>query len=114
MSTKTTLKRIALVAVSALGFGLLASAPSQAANTTTSAFSKSQALNASYLTVVGAAAQTGTASGFFYVDITNESVATNAGSVVGLSVNYETMTVLATTAPTGATVNDIAIRPVKQ
>ena len=114
MSTKTTLKRVALVAVSALGFGLLASTPSQAANTTTSAFSKSQTLNASYLTVVGAAAQTGTASGFFYVDITNESVATNAGSVVGLSYGYETMTVLATTAPTGATVADIAIRPVKQ
>jgi hypothetical protein len=32
MSTKTTLKRIALVAVSALGFGLLSVAPSQAAN----------------------------------------------------------------------------------
>jgi len=31
MSTKTTLKRIALVAVSALGFGLLSVAPSSAA-----------------------------------------------------------------------------------
>jgi len=114
MSTKTTLKRIALVAVSALGFGLLASAPSQAANTTTTAFSKSQTLSASYLTVVGAAAQTGTASGFFYVDVTNESVAANAGSVVGLSVGNETMTALVTSAPTTAAVADVAIRPVKQ
>ena len=32
MSTKTSIKRIALVAVSALGFGLLSVAPSQAAN----------------------------------------------------------------------------------
>jgi len=117
MSTKTTLKRIALVAVSALGFGVLVSTPSQAANTVaTTAFSKSQALSASYLTVVGAAAQTGTASGFFYVDITNESAAANAGSQVGLgrSPNVETMTVLATSAPTGAQVADIAIKPVRQ
>ena len=117
MSTKTTLKRIALVAVSALGFGLLASGPTQAANTAgTTAFTKSQALSASYLTVVGAAAQTGTASGFFYVDVTNESAAANAGSVVGLatSPNVETMTVTVTTAPSTAAVADIAIRPVKQ
>ena len=117
MSTKTTLKRIALVAVSALGFGLLASGPTQAANTASAtAFTKSQALSASYLTVVGAAAQTGTASGFFYVDVTNESAAANAGSVVGLatSTNTETMTVTVTTAPSTAAVADIAIRPVKQ
>jgi hypothetical protein len=117
MSTKTTLKRIALVAVSALGFGVLASAPSQAANTAAStAFSKSQTLSASYLTVVGAAAETGTESGFFYVDITNESAAANAGSQVGLgqSNNVETMTVTVTTAPTGASVADIAITPVRQ
>jgi hypothetical protein len=32
MSTKTTFKRIALVTVTALGFGVLSVAPSQAAN----------------------------------------------------------------------------------
>jgi len=114
MSTKTTLKRIALVAVSALGMGLLASAPSQAANTTTTAFTKSQTVSTSYLTVVGAAAETGTAAGFFYVDVTNESAAANAASVVGLSVGNETMTVSVTSAPTGASANMVAIRPVKQ
>jgi hypothetical protein len=118
MSTKTTLKRIALVAVSALGFGLLASGPSRAANTTTTAFTKSQALSTSYLTVVQGTAtprgiETGTASGLFYVDVTNESVAANAGTVVGLAVNSETMTLLATSAPTGSSINHIAIRPVK-
>jgi len=36
MSTKTSIKRVALVAVSALGFGLLSVAPSNAANIGTS------------------------------------------------------------------------------
>jgi hypothetical protein len=52
MSTKTTFKRIALVAVAALGFGVLASvAPASAADTDTA--TSSFALNASSFTVVG-------------------------------------------------------------
>jgi hypothetical protein len=35
MSTKTTIKRIALVAVASLGFGLLSVVPSNAAGTST-------------------------------------------------------------------------------
>ena len=50
MSTTTNFKRIALVAVAALGLGVLSSAPSQAT------------INADYITVTAA-----TASGFLFV-----------------------------------------------
>jgi trimeric autotransporter adhesin len=55
MSTKTTFKRIALVAVAALGLGVLTSAPSQAADTSTTAstFTASLRLAHTSATVVG-------------------------------------------------------------
>ncbi len=67
MSTKTLRKRIALVAVSAMGFGLLAATPSQAVAT----YTATHTLSTSSLTVVG----TGTSSnaGLFYVDTTDDA-----------------------------------------
>jgi hypothetical protein len=121
MSTKTTLKRIALVAVSALGFGVLATVPSNAANTSTSAFTKTVTSSFSYLTVAsnttGATpGDTTTAGGFFWLDVANESTAAHN---VGLVPDYETMTVsvfaapLATASSAVGALTDLAIRPVK-
>ena len=65
MSTKTTFKRIALVTVAALGFGVLTSvAPA-------SAYAGSMSVSTTSLTVVG----TGTTgnAGFFYVDIFDQA-----------------------------------------
>jgi len=66
MSTKTLRKRIALVAVSALGFGLLAATPALAAT-----YTATHTLSTTSLTVVG----TGTTSnaGLFYVDTTDDA-----------------------------------------
>ena len=80
MSTKTTLKRVALVAVAALGFGVLTSvAPA-------SAYAGSMSLSTTSLTVVG----TGTTgnAGFFYVDIFDE-----AGDAAALTATTESITV---------------------
>jgi hypothetical protein len=55
MSTKTTFKRIALVTVAALGFGVLSSvAPATAADTTASTFTSSLSFNTTSITAVGA------------------------------------------------------------
>ena len=55
MSTKTTFKRIALVTVAALGFGVLSSvAPATAADTTESTFTNSLSFNTTSITAVGA------------------------------------------------------------
>ena len=55
MSTKTTFKRIALVTVAALGFGVLSSvAPATAADTTASTFTNSLSFNTTSITAVGA------------------------------------------------------------
>jgi len=94
MSTKTTLKRIALVAVSALGLGFLGSAPSSAAT----GFSKSIALSTSYLTIVNGA-DTYSSAGLFYVDVTNDSTGTLRS---GLQSGLETMTVTVVEDPDGA------------
>jgi trimeric autotransporter adhesin len=65
MSTKTTFKRIALVTVAALGFGVLTSvAPA-------SAYTGSMSLSTTSLTVVGSG--TTTNAGYFYVDTFNEA-----------------------------------------
>ena len=62
MSTKTTFKRIALVTVAALGFGVLSSvAPATAADTTASTFTSSLSLNTTSITSVGALDTTGSA-----------------------------------------------------
>ena len=55
MSTKTTFKRVALVAVAALGLGMVAAVPSYAANTATSAVTLG---NATASVAVGSAATT--------------------------------------------------------
>jgi hypothetical protein len=55
MSTKTTFKRIALVAVASLGFGVLTSvAPAGAADATESTFTSSLSFNTTSITAVGA------------------------------------------------------------
>jgi hypothetical protein len=121
MSIKTTLKRIALVAVSALGLGLLGFAPSQAANTTAAAFTTNITLNTSYLTVVAdsstpsaSVTETGATSGFFYFDVTNESAsASQSPATRGLALGFETAVVEVLTAPTGKLTTDLAFAPVK-
>jgi len=111
MSTKTTLKRIALVAVSALGLGLLTSGPSQAANTSTVTYTKTVTPNTTHLTVVKGSTETGTA-GYFYVDVAVES-ASNDGTVQGLAKGSETMTVSIVEAPSASkAVTDMLVRPV--
>ena len=73
MSTKTLRKRIALVAVSALGLGLMSVAPAQASNSYTSNIT----LSTTSLTVVGAA-NTGF-YGFIPVNVTDPTLGTPAG-----------------------------------
>ncbi len=62
MSTKTLRKRIALVAVSAMGFGLLSTAPAKAADTTLTASSTTGTIQAT--------ASTNTAAGTFSLTLT--------------------------------------------
>jgi len=81
MSTKTLRKRIALVAVSALGFGLLSVAPSNAAVTSIAVTAQSVTRAASSATV----------------DLT----ITNAGAIAAVS-NTESYKAKATTVPTGS------------
>jgi hypothetical protein len=112
MSTKTTFKRIALATVAALGFGLLTSSPSYSSNTVATAFSKSVAQSTTYLTVVGTGL-TGDA-GVISFTVTNESVAANALTAVGLVKDSETMTVTVVSPPTSSETNtQVSIRPVK-
>jgi hypothetical protein len=81
MSTKTSIKRIALVAVSALGFGLLSVAPSSAAVTSISVTAPS---------VIRAGSSTSVAL-----------TVTNAGDIAA-SANTEGYKAKATTVPTGS------------
>jgi hypothetical protein len=71
MSTKTLRKRIALVAVSALGLGLMSVAPAQASNS----YSSNITLSTTSLTVVGTSATVANA-GWFYVDLTTTDTTT--------------------------------------
>jgi len=107
MSTKTTFKRIALVTVAALGFGVLTSVvPAQAAASTT--------LNASVgpngatsLTVVSVAG-TDTPSALVRLDVTNDE--TLAGSTTagrGLEIG-ETITASVVGVPTSVTAKTLA------
>jgi len=112
MSTKTTLKRIALVAVSALGFGALSAAPSQSA-VPTNYYNSSTTLSTTSLTVVGTA-YNDTNTGKFYVDLT--STGTLADKYPGLQSD-ESLTVTVTAAPTATTpsaaLTDLTIQPIK-
>ncbi len=104
MSTKTTFKRIALVAVSALGFGVLSTIPANAAG-----YTSAISLSTSSLTVVNGDVETDAEAGFFYVDTTNLNGTTS--SAAGLQ-DGETMTVSVITAPTGQAIGDLFVQPV--
>jgi trimeric autotransporter adhesin len=88
MSTKTTFKRVALVAVAALGLGVLSVAPSQA--------------TVSALTVTGANGTSTLSATGFVSDSTTAAVVTVSGllDTVGDTV---TVTFIQKSAPTGAT-----------
>ena len=71
MSTKTTLKRVALVAVAALSFGVLTSvAPASAVAST---YTSGSTLSATSLTVVSSTTGA-TKGGKFYLDVTGNVV----------------------------------------
>jgi len=113
MSTKTTLKRIALVAVSALGFGVMSVVPAKAAT-----YTSGITLGWSAMTVVGNAEGT-TNAGFFYVDTTqidNSLAASATGYSLAkpLQSTGESMVVEVITAPSGlaADLADLTITPV--
>jgi len=79
MSTKTTFKRIALVAVAALGFGVLSSvAPANATAT-------SMALDNSSITVVSSASSDSPVA-VFAITVTNTDTNTGAGLSAGESI----------------------------
>jgi len=90
MSTKTTFKRIALVTVAALGFGMLVATPSKAAAT----YTASATLSTTSLTVVGTG--TTTNAGLFYIDTTDD-----AGDAAPL-FSTESITVSVIAKPTRA------------
>jgi len=92
MSTKTTLKRIALVAVSALGTGLLSVAPSSAAGANPNL---SLATVGTKAQVVSVASTATTTVGFTTAaDVTNDVWGTGAGKTATVTLS----------APTGSTV----------
>ena len=94
MSTKTTIKRIALVAVASMGFGVLATVPATAVENA-NPFTSSSTLSTSSLTVVAAGA-TSSYMGKFYVDLGANGTLTH--SLVGL-FSDESITVTTTAAP---------------
>jgi len=112
MSTKTTIKRIALGTVAALGFGMLSAVPSHA---TAGTFTASAAANTSSITVVtGTGTASSSVAGMFSIDTTDDQ-----GNLVGL-FSTESITVTVVGKPTyradGATataLGDIALRGFK-
>jgi trimeric autotransporter adhesin len=101
MSTKTLRKRIALVAVAALGFGLVSGTPANAANGSATNYTSGLTLGWSALTVVGTGATTSN-TGFFYVDTTNTAVpALTTTSALPLQ-DDETIVVSVVSAPSTA------------
>jgi trimeric autotransporter adhesin len=106
MSTKTTFKRIALVAVAALGFGLVSGTPANAAGWTSGL-----TLSHTALTVVGTTETVGasTAHGFFYVDTTNLTGTTSTAAPLEAD---ESIRATVTVAPTGQAVTDLKITSV--
>ena len=95
MSTKTTFKRVALVTVAALGFGMLVATPSQAVST----YTASATLSTTSLTVVGCTASA-SGAGRFYVDMTDD-----AGDDHALFTN-ESITVSVFAKPTSLTATE--------
>ena len=104
MSTKTTLKRIALVAVSALGFGMLSVAPSSAAT-------GSMSLSTTSLTVVGGT-ESASGSGLFYVDTFNTDGDAAALSSESIQVTVTGKPTYRKNGTTAAQFDDVTIQPV--
>jgi hypothetical protein len=100
MSTKTTFKRVALVAVASLGFGVLTSVPSTAVDTATtvSSFTSSLSLSHTSATVVGATEAT-TSSAIFRMTAIG-----NNGQSAELFTG-ETITATVTGVPAASAVN---------
>jgi len=92
MSTKTTFKRVALVTVAALGFGLLTSVSSNAAITS------SFALNTTSQTVVGGGGSStpDTPTALIRIDVTSDTLGAGLGT-------GETITAAVTAVPTSVT-----------
>jgi trimeric autotransporter adhesin len=91
MSTKTNFKRIALVAVTALGMGVLSSAPSQAV------FSGTAGSQLTLTATAGSGGLTGSAS-----DSTTASTVTVAGLALTATTDSYTVTAVNKSVPTGA------------
>jgi hypothetical protein len=106
MSTKTTIKRIALVTVAALGFGMVSTTASfGVAAADGNSYTSGSTLSTSSLTVVAASASN-TLMGKFYVDVTANG--TLVDSTPGL-FSDESITVTTTAAPstTSVTTSDL-------
>ena len=112
MSTKTTFKRVALVAVAALGFGVLTGVAAQA-----DTYSSGMSTNYSSVTTVGAA---DTTTAFFAITVSSDTASTGLGTTdtlvatvdgvpVGLGGTAKNITdnasdlVLSSVAPVGCT-----------
>jgi len=112
MSTKITLKRIALVVVSVLGLGFLSAAPSNAA----AGFSSSMSLGWSATTVVvGTQTNVDSVAGLFYVDIANDSTGTLRNGLATDTTESLTVTVSADPDGEGGTraTTDLKLKPVR-
>jgi len=100
MSTKTTFKRIALVAVAAMGFGLLSSVAPATAKVSQSVAAYVGPNGQTSLTVVGTA--TDSSSALVRIDVTS-----NDSSTVGLALN-ESVTASVSAVPTAVTAKTLA------
>ena len=101
MSTKTTFKRIALVAVAALGLGLMTSVAPANATTAASSFS----LDTTSVTVVGNTTASGTA--LFKITVKNSATTpTNAALAAGDTI---TAAIIGVPAGTGSTAKSLAV-----
>jgi trimeric autotransporter adhesin len=112
MSTKTLRKRIALVAVAALGFGLVSGTPANATGSATN-YTSSLSLGWSALTVVDSDVTDN--EGYFFVDTTNTKVPAAAATeptAVPLQTG-ETITVSVVSAPLGRLVTDLDLVSVR-
>ncbi len=106
MSTKTLRKRIALVAVSALGFGLVSTVPATAAYPATSSLT----LGWTSVTVVDSDATDN--NGYFYADANQMAAASSTTTTRTRLVANETIAVTVVAAPTGRSVTDLNINSV--
>ncbi|CAN2223334.1 hypothetical protein MCEMKE27_01287 [Candidatus Nanopelagicaceae bacterium] len=113
MSTKTLRKRIALVAVAALGFGLVSGTPANAGTGSASNYTSSLVQSWTALTVVSDA--TTGKNGFFYVDTRNTSIPANTAAVGNEKPlqTGEKIELAVTSAPTGRAVTDLNLNVMK-